>query len=308
MAKHPTLLEHFRSFAYQNKIQDLDKALAYFAVFGGTGWDVDASKSIEILIEEKVLRNYESLHENMTRYTHNNPVYHRLLSIIALGTEHEHDVFKKAKIGKERGEDAIDYLEKKSLLMFDLSVEEPLNEADAVSDRLLFRLPFMRFWFAMISANYKNISEGDFGEFEQKWSKAKENFHILLSNLLVRELLREEMDKKVPNDPIVTIGSYYDKQTYIDLLAKRKSGKMIAGACKYSKAPAKSNMPETLKVKCEKAELDAGTFVLFSKNGFEPELKESENSEMLFLSQRHLATLLDDLSKDDLLVYKNKKY
>ena len=36
----------------------------------------------------------------MTRYTHNNPVYHNLLSIIALGTDHEHDAFKKAKIGR----------------------------------------------------------------------------------------------------------------------------------------------------------------------------------------------------------------
>ncbi len=51
MSKRPTLLQHFRSFAYQNNIRDLDKALEYFAAFGGTGWDVDASRSVEALIE-----------------------------------------------------------------------------------------------------------------------------------------------------------------------------------------------------------------------------------------------------------------
>jgi len=80
-----TLNLYFRSFAYQNNIIDFDKALAYFAAFGGTGWRVDASKSLEVLIEEKVLRNYEPLDKSMIRYTHNNPVYHNLLSIVALG-------------------------------------------------------------------------------------------------------------------------------------------------------------------------------------------------------------------------------
>jgi len=54
MSKRPTLLQHFRSFAYQNNIKEFDKALEYFTVFGGTGWDVDVSKSVDELIKEKV--------------------------------------------------------------------------------------------------------------------------------------------------------------------------------------------------------------------------------------------------------------
>ena len=90
-----------------------------------------------------------------------------------MGVNHEHDVFKKAKLGKDRGEEAIDYLEKKSLLKFDFSVEKPLKEGDGKSDRVFFELPFMRFWFAMISPYYKSISEGDFSEFEEKWNQFK---------------------------------------------------------------------------------------------------------------------------------------
>ncbi len=47
MSKRPTLLQHFRSFSYQNNIKDFDKALEYFTVFGGTGWDIDKSKSVD---------------------------------------------------------------------------------------------------------------------------------------------------------------------------------------------------------------------------------------------------------------------
>jgi len=308
MSKHPTLLQHFRSFAYQNNIRDFDKALEYFTVFGGTGWSVDTSKSVEALIEEKILRNYESLHKSMTRYTHNNPVYHKLLSLVALGVEYEHDVFKKAKIGRDKGEEGIDYLEKKSLLTFDLSVEKPLNEGDSKSDRLLFRLPFMRFWFAMISPNYKSIASGDFGEFEQKWAKLRENFSILLSNLLVRQLVLQSMAAKFADDPIVSIGSYYDKHTHIEILAKRKSGKMLAGACKYSKDAAKTNMLNSLKEKCQKSELNIADYVLFSKNGFSSEVEQMKDAEITLLSHDHLSSLLDNLNKDDLLVYTNKKY
>ena len=93
MAKHPTLLQHFRSFAHQNKIGDFDTALAYFSVFGGTGWDVDISKHLDVLIEERILRNYAPLHDSITRYTHGNALYHLLLSILARGEEYENDVF-----------------------------------------------------------------------------------------------------------------------------------------------------------------------------------------------------------------------
>ena len=308
MAKHPTLLQHFRSFAYQNNIREFDKALEYFTVFGGTGWDVDSSKSVATLIEEKVLSNYDALHESMTRYTHNNGLYHMILTIIALGVNHENDVLKKAKVGKDKGEEAIDYLVSKSLIKFDLSVEKPLNDGGGKSDRVLFDLPFMRFWFAMISPNYQSISEGNYDEFSEKWYKIRDNFSILLNNLLLLELVQEIFNTKSKTDPIVKIGSYYDKKIEIDILAIRKSGAMIAAACKYSKEPAKSNMMHTLIEKCTKAELDISNYALFSKNGFTPEVEVLKKKEVLLLSNVALSSLLDDLSEKDVLVYKNKKY
>ncbi len=303
-----TLLQHFRSFAYQNNIRDFDKALEYFTVFGGTGWIIDTSKSVDTLIQEKILNNYQPLHKSMTRYTHNNPVYHKLLSFVALGSEYELDIFKKAKIGRDRGEEAIDYLIQKSLFKFDLSVEKPLNEADAKSDRLLIPLPFMRFWFALISPNYKSISDGEFSEVKEKWNKLRGNFSILLNNLLIRELTKKTFIHTLADDPITSIGSYYDKHTYIEILAKRKSGKLLAGASKYSKDEAKTNMLNTLKLKCQKSELNISDYILFSQNGFTSEVSDNKDKNTTLLSKNHLNLLLDDLTKDDLLVYSNRKY
>lgn len=308
MSKRPTLLQHFRSFAYQNTIKDFDKALEYFTVFGGTGWDVDVSKSVDALIKEKILRNYEPIHNGITRFTHGNALYHMLLSIIALGENHEDAVFKKGRVGRDKGEEAMDYLEMKSLLKFDTSVEKPLKSSDGKSDRVLFELPFMRFWFATVSPYYKSISTGNFSEFEEKWSQIRGNFSIFLSNLLVLELVKQSFAEKFSDDPIVSIGSYYDKHIYIEVLAKRKSGKMLAGACKYSKDVAKANMLETLKKKCEKAELDVEDYVLFSKNGFTAEIVEHKEEDTTLLSGKDLSSLLDNLDAKDLLTYKNKKY
>ena len=299
---------HFRSFAYQNNIHDFDKALEYFAVFGGTGWDVDASKSVDALIKEKVLRNYEAIHNGITRFTHGNALYHMLLSIIAGGECHEDAVFQKARVGRDKGEKAMDYLEMKSLLEFESSVEKPLKSSDATPDKMLFRLPFMRFWFATVSPYYKSVSVGDFAEFEEKWDQIRGNFSILLSNLLVRELVKQTVASRFADDPIVSIGSYYDRQVQIEILAIRKSGKMLAGECKYSKAKAKINMPNALMDKCQKAELNIADYVLFSKSGFTPEVEQMQDAEMILMSHAHISSLLDNLSKDDLLVYKNKKY
>ena len=308
MSKRPTLLQHFRSFAYQNNITNFDIALEYFTVFGGTGWDIDSSKSVDELIKEKVLCNYEELHKGVINFTHGNGLYHMMLTIIALGVEYEDDVFKKAGVGRDKGEDAVDYLELKSLLKFDTSVAEPRNERYKQSDKLLFEFPFMRFWFATISPYYQSICSGDFSEFESKWSALRGNFSILLSNLLVLELVKEHFIKKIESDPIVSIGSYYDKKIEITILAKRKSGKLLAGECKYSKTEAKMHMIDSLKEKCEKVGLDVDEYVLFSKNGFTSELKELDDENLMFLSKEDFSSLLDGLSQKDLLVYKNKKY
>jgi hypothetical protein len=241
MSKHPTLLQQFRSFCFQNNTTDFEKAVEYFAVFGGMGWKIDFSKSIDELIETKVLNNYRYIHGDLTKITHSKPTYHAMLTAIATGDRREYSAFKKVNIGREQGEEVIDFLIKDGFLIFDKSVEKPVDEKDGISDKLLFVTPFMRFWFAVISPTYKSIKEGDYTEVKERWSHMKSDFFTLIYDQLVLEILKQGFKDAFEGDPIVGIGAYWDKNVEIDILIKRKSGELIAGATKYSRSKANKN-------------------------------------------------------------------
>ncbi|NOR55605.1 MAG: ATPase [Sulfurovum sp.] len=305
---HPTLLAQFRSFCYQNKVTDFEKAVEYFAVFGGMGWSVDMTKPLDKLIVNKVLNNYRYIHGDLTKITHSKPAYHAMLSAIATGDRREHSAFKKVNIGREEGEEVIDFLIKDGFLVFDRSVEKPLDEKDGISDKLLFVTPFMRFWFAVISPTYKSIREGEYDEVTKRWSQMKNEFTTLIYMQLVRELIEISFKDEFEGDAIVSIGEYYDKNVSIDLLVKRKSGALLAGTCKYGKQKANKTELTQLKEACKKASLEVDTFILFSKNKFSSELKKEKGEKLRLFSLRNLSRLMDNLSADDLIESTNKKY
>lgn len=306
--KHPTLLEQFRSFCFQNSATDFEQAVEYFAVFGGMGWNVDLSKSIEELIEKKVLSNYRYIHGDIAHTTKSKPIYHALLSAIASGDRREHSAFKKANVKREEGEEAVDWLIKSDFLVFDRSVEKPVKEADGNSDKLLFVHPFMRFWFSAVSPYYKGIKEGDYEEMKEQWSHKKAGFSTLIYDQLVLEMLKKSFKDAFEGDPATAIGSYWDKNVEIDILIKRKSGEMIAGVSKHTKAKANKSELTKLKEKCTQAELEVDTFVIYSKNKFSSELKKEKGEKLQLFSLRNLTGLMAELSEKDLLTNTNKKY
>ncbi|MCH9740831.1 MAG: DUF234 domain-containing protein [Epsilonproteobacteria bacterium] len=304
MSKHPTLLQQFRSFCFQNNATHLETAIEYFAVFGGMGWRVDMSKPLDELIEEKVLKNYRYIHADITTITQSNPIHHKLLSALATGDRREHSAFKKARVKREEGEDSIDFLIEKGILVLDKSVEQPMDNYEKVSDKALFIQPFMRFWFAAISPYYKGIKEGDYSEFKKQWSHIKQEF----SHLIYQQLVMPLLQKNAIDDPIVEIGSYWDEHVEIDILAKTKSGKQIVGSCKHSKNKANKSELTKLKESVEKAELNVDTYVVYSKNKFSQELKKEKGATVKLFSLNSIGNLLEELSEKDMLVHTNKKY
>jgi len=308
MSIHPTLLEHFRSFCYQNAATDFEKAVRYFAVFGGMGWNVDLSRPLEALIEEKVLTNYRYIHGDITRITQSNPVYHSLLSALALGDRREHSAFKRANLGREQGEDAIDFLVDEGLLRVEHAIEKPADGKEEQSDKVQFVTPFMRFWFAAISPYYKGIKEGDYTEVKARWSHLKHEFSNHIYSQLVMEIVKLSFKDDANGGYVASIGSYWDRNVEIDILAKRRSGGMIAGLCKYTKAKASKSDLTKLKELCQRAELEIDTYVIFSKNKFSTELKREKGATLKLFTPRNMVGLMDDLSSRDLLTYSHKKY
>lgn len=307
MSKQPTILQQFRSFCYQNNASNLERSLEYFAVFGGMGWRVDLTRPLDELIEEKVLKNYRYIHGDITKTTNSKETYHKILSALALGDRREHGAFKRAQVDRNQGEESVDFLISEGLLKTDSSVEKPLKDHEKVSSKLLFTQPFMRFWFALISPNYKSIKAGEYDEFYTRWNEMKIEFTNHIYQQLFLELVKKVYNEN-SDDKIFKIGSYWDTELEIDLLVKTKSGKLIAGACKFSKSKAKKSEFTKLQEHCKHAKLDVDTYVLFSKNKFSTELKKQSSESLQLFSLKSLGNLLFELNEKDLLVNTNKKY
>ena len=304
MSKHPSILKEFRSFCYQNKTTDLEKAIEYFSIFGGMGWFVDMDKPLDELIEQKILKNYKYIHGDITTITKSNNIYHQLLSAIATGDGKEHSAFKRARLEREVGEKSVDFLIDKGFLVVDQSVEPPFDEEEEDCDRLVFEKPFMKFWFSSVSPYYKNIKEGDYKEFYKYWNERKIAFPTFIYESLVIELIEKSLD----DEKIKAIGSYWDKIVDIDLLVKTESNKRIAGLFKFSKSKASNSDLKNLMQKCEDANLDIDMFIVFSKSKFSNELSKQKGEKLKLFSPRNLKPLLDNLSKDDLIIHNTKKY
>ena len=304
MSKHPTLLQQFRSFCFQNNATDIEKAIEYFAVFGGMGWNVDLSKSLEELIEEKVLANYRYIHGDLTKITQSNKSHHALLSAVALGDRREYSAYRRADLTRKEGEESAAFLIKFGLLSRQASQADPIDETEEVSDRLQFSAPFLRFWFSAVSPNYKGIKEGDFTEMKAKWENTKASFFDQIYEALTIALVKESFKE----DWVAKIGSYWDKNTEIEILGKTKGDKVIVGSCKTSKSKVNKSELSKLQEKCAKVELNPDIFVIFSKNGFSSEFKKEKSDTLKLFSLKNLKTLMVDLSEKDLLVHTNKKY
>jgi len=304
MANQPTLLQQFRSFYFQNNPKDLDEAIEYFAVFGGMGWNVDTSKPLLQLIQEKVFANYKYMHADITKITYSDKTKHSLLTGLALGDRREHSAFKRARISKEEGEEAVDSLIDSGLISVEKPQAKPLNPNEEVSNKLLFSQPFRRFWFTFISPFYKGIRDGEYEEVEKRFTNREQGF----SDLIFTQLAMEVIKKNFSDDPIVKIGSYWDREIDIDIMAKTASGKVIAATCKTSNAKAKKNELTKLKEKCAQVQLTPDICIIVSKNGFSNELKVQKSASVKLLALKNFKVLLEDFSSRDLLPADGKLY
>jgi hypothetical protein len=304
MSNTTTLLKQFRSFYFQNAFSDIEKAIEYFSIFGGTSWNVDSTKPLNELIVNKVLKNYTYIHTDITKLTHSNKLSHALLSACATGDRRVYSSFKRARLSREEGNEALHSLLRSGLIELEYSIERPLSEEDDNSDKLNFQSPFMRFWFAFVSPFYKSIKEGNYEEFEKAFMNREQSFCDFIFTKLSHALLQQTLT----SDPIIEIGSYWDKNCEIDILAKTKSGKLIAGSCKYTQNKVKKTELSRLKEQCELAQLEPDMYVIFAKNGFSSELKSLKSETLKLFTMKSLKPLIEDVNEKDLIPCEGKKY
>lgn len=292
MLSNQTLQEQFRSFYKEHKPNNFEEAIEKFAIFGGINWgDIDTSKDTMELIEKIILPDFRYIRNDVTELTTGMPLYHSILTGIALGDGKPHTAFKRANVTKEVGENALNELLDIGIIRLEKSkkIFTSWAESEAVSNKLYFTSPFLRFWFAFVSPLFKGVRDGDYKEIREKFTNRENEFMQLIFTQLSFDVLKLSFKE----DPIVEISSYWDNDVEIDIYAKTKSGKIIAGTTKYTNTKLKKNELTKLQESCEKTKMKVDIFVLFSKRGFSNELKSLKGENLKLFSVKNFKKLVE---------------
>ena len=221
------------------------------------------------------------------------PLYHSILTGIAMGDGKTHTAFKRANISEEVGLNALDELCDTGVIRLEKSKKIFTSWAEddgtKISNKLFFTSPFLRFWFAFISPIFKGIRDGDYKEIRERFTNRESEFVALTFTELSHELLK--LNSK--DDPIKEIGTYWDNKIELDIYAKTKSGKVIVGSCKYTNAKVKKSELTKLQESCANAKIEADTFVIFSKRGFSSELKSLKGENLKLYTVKNFKKLVE---------------
>ena len=284
ISNNSTLQEEFKIFYKEHPSKNFEDLVEKFAIFGGVGWgEIDTSKQSYELIEKLILKDYNYIRNDVSDITGGAPLYHALLSAIAMGDGKTHASYKRAKLEKNVGDKAVAELAHRGIIR----VQKPKDEK--LDNKLYFTTPFLRFWFAFVSPLFKGIRDGDYSEVKKRWQNRQAEFTNLIFTQLSYELLKEIFAKE---DPIVEISSYWDKDAEFDIFAKTQSGKTILGSTKYTNAKIKKSELTRLQELAKKADMNADIFVIVSKKGFSNELKALKGENLRLFSIKNFTKLV----------------
>ncbi len=270
----------------------MEDAIEKFAVFGGVGWgNMDASKPTLELIESLILPDFRYVRNDVTEVTTGMPLYHAILTGVAMGDGKTHTAFKRANTSQEVGMNAIDELCDLGVIRLQKGSKHFTSwEAnESVSNKLFFTSPFLRFWFAFISPIFKGIRDGDYKEIRERFINRQAEFIQLPFVELSHELLKLSFKE----DPIVEISTYWDNKIDLDIYAKTKSGKIVVGSCKYTSSKVKKSELTRLQNACKESNIKADIFVLVSKNGYSNELKSLKGPNLKLYSIKNFKALVE---------------
>ena len=278
----------------------MEQAMELFAVFGGIekNIDLDLFDDLESIIRFNFVDKYAELVEIISpSYLLEEP-YRYILISIARGDGRLSNIFRKARVGDTLGMRIINELIELGIVELEESREAPLKKhpnqklekalrSYKIEAKVRFRIPFYRFWFGFVEPYSRELVQ-------KKSQRFFENFqqHFSRLNSLIFEQLSNELLNLHYNQELIAMGSYWDKNSEFDILAKTSSGEVIVGECKYKNRHVCKSELSKLKQKAETSELKADTFALFSKSGFSNELQSSSDKNLLLFELNDFHKLL----------------
>lgn len=212
--------------------------------------------------------------------------YHALFSALALGDGRIHAAFKRARISDENSTQAVEEFLATKIVRLEKSRKQFVSWIDdeRISDKLLFTTPFLRFWFAFVAPIFKGIKEGNYEEFNKRYTNKISEFR----ESIFKELVFGVIEDSFKDDPLTEIGDYWDRNVEFDIFAKTTSKKVIVGKCSYSNAKLKKSEISKLQELASKAKIQPDILVLVAKNGFSNELKNLKGENLKLFTLKNL--------------------
>ena len=270
----------------------MQEAVEYFAVFGGLeDIQINTATPLEELIEEFILEDYRYLRNIVADVATADPLLHAILSGIAQGDRRTNSSFKRANVSFKTGIECVEELVDLNVLSSESSLIHLTNQSNypEVSKKLLFRTPFLRFWFSFISPIFKGIRDGNFKEFHKEFQNRKTELFQSTFEQLSLEFIKQQFKDE---NRVSQLGSYWDNNITIDLVAKTNSGEILCGACKYTNAKLKKSVLTKLQSDIKAVKLPVDTCILFAKNGFSSELKSMKSESLRLYTAKSLKALV----------------
>lgn len=294
------LLTQLRRFYETTYPGNMEKLVAYFAVFGESGIGIDTTVPLEKLIETKVLDHYGEHYNRIHNGFLEDGKVIALLQAAAKGDRRIHSACKRAQVGEAKGGEMIAHLRDMGILDVEASREAPPQKLHPkqklkrevarhrISHKLRFRSPFLRFWFRFISPMHRRIEQGDY---ESVLSRFREQ-DTAFTGLVFEEVSQLYFRLRMGDDPYLRCGSYWDRLIELDLLARSPDGSFIVGECKWTNT--KMNRGELVKLqeKCALVGLEPEQVWLFAKRGFSNELLSMRSDTLVLVEVEEMKTIL----------------
>jgi len=268
----------------------MESAIELFSIFGGLDIEIDVSQKKEALILKHILKNFSLLEEYINQLLSHNKNAIKLLRALSIGDRKMFSSFNRAKLNNINGGIALQFLQEHKLVGIELSREQDKREIKSklskeearyrISDKFFILYPFLRFWFYFVYPHYKEIKQHNYKEFFEEYEKKKYSYSSLvfeeLSQILLNYHLRDEI--------IESIGSYWDANSEIDILAITKRQHLYVAECKWTNHKINKKELNKLQEKCELMQIKPTQLIFFSKRGFSKELLTMEGVSLALYS------------------------
>lgn len=293
-------------FFHRNLPRDMEQCIELFAIFGGYDEPIDTDEAIESLVLRHIIAPFESHREKLLHHLNDDPLYLNLLHAIAIGDRREGSAFRRARIGKERGGEAFEFLRQSGYLTLERSREMPLIRAHPkqkfkkeiehhkISHKFRFTSPFLRFWFAFVEPFSKSIREGNYQPFLDHFHGQFNAFVGFTFEELCDLYIRDVLAPKFKND-ILDSGSYWNREVEIDLFIETMEGDIWVGECKWTNHKVNKKEFHKLEEKCTKLSIVPDKILLFTKRGFSNELDSLKDKRLYRFNAEDLSLLTDRL-------------